>query len=85
VSSDAKVSLPAKVEREDVRVMFARANEETPAAIQRAWAVFGRPSASRVGSSLKSGALGGSQRAERRPPSVGYETLGCVPCSRNVP
>jgi hypothetical protein len=29
-----------KVEREDVQVMFMRASDDTPAAIQRAWAEF---------------------------------------------
>ena len=37
---DARVSAVVKVEREDVRVMFMRAGEDTPAAIQRAWAEF---------------------------------------------
>jgi hypothetical protein len=34
------VSVPVKVERDDVQVMFVRASEDTPAAIQRAWAEF---------------------------------------------
>ena len=40
MDSEARASAPEKVEREDVQVMFMRANDDTPAAIQRAWAEF---------------------------------------------
>jgi hypothetical protein len=37
---DPRVATPVKVLREDVPVMFTRAAEDTPAAIQHAWAAF---------------------------------------------
>jgi hypothetical protein len=40
MNREAHVSAPINVEREDVRVMFTRVSEGTPAAIQHAWAVF---------------------------------------------
>ncbi len=40
VSPEAQLLAPVKVERDDVRVMFMRVSEVTPAAIQHAWAKF---------------------------------------------
>ena len=42
VGREARVSPPVRVERKRVAVMFACASEDTPAAIQRAWAEFER-------------------------------------------
>jgi len=85
VSPEAQLLAPVKVERDDVRVMFMRVSEATPAAIQHAWAKFevaaglkGRKFFGALDNAAREYRVCAQLRREDDPEALGFE-VGTLP------